>query len=159
MLDREFTATAYIIQDQQVLLIWHKKHAKWLPPGGHVEKGETPCETVIREVKEETGLQVEIIPQENVWVSTPVAHSLHRPYLVLLETLPSYQSQEAHQHIDFIYLTRPVGGTIAPQKGESTQIQWFNISQVRELKAGEEIFTDTQEILEHLLQRDYATVS
>ena len=41
------------------------KHGRgtWAPPGGHMEFGETPVQTAVREVKEETGL--DILP-ENV---------------------------------------------------------------------------------------------
>lgn len=33
-------------------------HQKWIPAGGHVEHGETLEEACIREIKEETGLQI-----------------------------------------------------------------------------------------------------
>ena len=38
----------------------HKKLDVWLYPGGHVEDTETPDEALVREVKEETGLDIEI---------------------------------------------------------------------------------------------------
>lgn len=34
----------------------------WLTPGGGVEPGETPCEAAIRELAEETGIEVSIAP-------------------------------------------------------------------------------------------------
>jgi 8-oxo-dGTP pyrophosphatase MutT (NUDIX family) len=53
---KQFTATAYIVKENQVLLHFHKKLGKWLPPGGHLEEGETPPECAIREAKEETSV-------------------------------------------------------------------------------------------------------
>ena len=50
-----------MVNDQKVLLHYHKKVRLVLPPGGHVEPNETPAESAIREVKEETGLKVKII--------------------------------------------------------------------------------------------------
>lgn len=50
----------------QVLLGYRlSKHGNgtWAPPGGHLEFGETPIQTAIREVCEETGL---IIPQNKI---------------------------------------------------------------------------------------------
>ncbi len=49
-----------------------EEHNKWEFPGGGIEFGESPEEALIREVKEETGLKVEIVrllPKvyNNVW--------------------------------------------------------------------------------------------
>ncbi len=48
--------------EKKFLLIRNKRSAHWGFPKGHVEPGETPEETAIREVKEETGLNVVILP-------------------------------------------------------------------------------------------------
>lgn len=37
-LNKHFTASAIIIKNNKVLLIWHKKLNVWLYPGGHIEK-------------------------------------------------------------------------------------------------------------------------
>ena len=42
----------------QLLLIKHKFGGHWSFPKGHVEKGENEFQTALREVKEETGLEV-----------------------------------------------------------------------------------------------------
>lgn len=44
------------------LLIRNKRSAHWGFPKGHMEPGETKTETAIREVLEETGLQIEVLP-------------------------------------------------------------------------------------------------
>ena len=44
-----------------MLLVHHNGFDKWVPPGGHIEPGDTFAQTAAREVKEETGLDVEII--------------------------------------------------------------------------------------------------
>ena len=48
--------------ERQFLLIRNKRSAHWGFPKGHIESGETKEETAIREVLEETGLNIEIIP-------------------------------------------------------------------------------------------------
>lgn len=42
---------AFLIHNNKVLLIHHKKLNLWLPPGGHIEKNETPDDAVKREFK------------------------------------------------------------------------------------------------------------
>ena len=61
---RQFTATVYILHEFKVLLIFHRKLFKWLPPGGHVDENELPSDTAIREAREETGLEIELVSQE-----------------------------------------------------------------------------------------------
>ncbi|MFA5405754.1 MAG: NUDIX domain-containing protein [Candidatus Nanoarchaeia archaeon] len=57
----DLVATGFIINDNKILLIHHAKLDKWLPVGGHMEPDEVPDQTVLREIKEETNLDVEII--------------------------------------------------------------------------------------------------
>ena len=115
---RDFTATTFIVDQQKTLLLWHKKIGAWLPPGGHIEDNELPEEAALREVREETGLIVELLgsqrPLDNVKV-------LHQPVCLLLEDI----SQD-HQHIDLIYFARVVDGTATINPRESVSMQWFD---------------------------------
>ena len=47
-----------VVDGSHILLVDHKNAQLWLPTGGHVEPGEHPRETVVRELKEELGLVV-----------------------------------------------------------------------------------------------------
>jgi len=144
-MDRHFTATVYIIQDRKVLLIPHAKLGKWLPPGGHLELNETPPEGAKREVLEETGLEIEIIRQENLWLEAWNASSFERPYLCLIENIPAHGSVSAHQHLDFIYLGRPTGGAQLPEA------RWFTLEEILALKTDVDIFAETQKTIQHIL--------
>src|SRR5262245_40888497 len=44
-----------VVDGNRILLVDHKNAGLWLPPGGHVEQGEHPRDTVLREVREELG--------------------------------------------------------------------------------------------------------
>ncbi len=50
-------------KDNRILLLHRNtdKHQQWEVPGGKVEDGEEPQATAMREVKEETGVDVQII--------------------------------------------------------------------------------------------------
>lgn len=58
-------ASAIIVKGNTILLIHRYKPEEeyYVLPGGHVEEGETPEEAIIREIREETGLQTTRIPQ------------------------------------------------------------------------------------------------
>lgn len=144
---KEFTATVYIIHESKVLLLYHKKLQKWLPPGGHIEPNETPPEAARREVQEETGLEIEFIRQENVWVNRWNANSFERPYLCLLEEIPAYKDIPAHQHVDFIYVAQPLGQAAIEQ---SNFIRWFSLDELSHLKPDLEIFQETLEVIQQI---------
>src|SRR3990167_4781284 len=111
---RHFTATAFVIDSQnRTLLLWHKRLGRWMPPGGHVDEDELPEETARRECKEETGLDVEIIgdDQENLFERNPhEGQMLKKPIAMLLENIPASEERDepAHQHMDFLYVAKPM---------------------------------------------------
>jgi len=150
-MERQFVATVYIIQQQKVLLILHRKLNKWLPPGGHLDPNETPSEGARREVREETGVEIEFIKQENIWIEHWNASSFERPYLCLVEEIPAYKDTSAHQHIDFVYLARPVGGIEKQNVNEIDDMRWFSLNEIEALKADEEIFLETKEVIQMIL--------
>lgn len=53
-----------IVRDHHLLLIKHRHHADgrdyWIVPGGGIEDGETEAQCVIREMREETHLEVRV---------------------------------------------------------------------------------------------------
>ena len=61
----EKTVMCYIFDHDKVLLLYRNKkkndinEGKYIGVGGHIEEGETPLDAVIREVKEETNLDIE----------------------------------------------------------------------------------------------------
>lgn len=155
-MERQFTATVYILEDNKVLLIHHRKLQKWLPPGGHMDPNETPAETACREAFEETGLKISLTTKENIWINKWNAKSFERPYLCLLEEIPPFKNEPAHQHIDFIYIARPVGGQLRKNSQETLGIRWFTMEEVEKLIPDQDIFVETVEVISQLFNQEAA---
>jgi len=123
---RDFVATAYVVKDAKTLLILHKKLGLWLPPGGHIEQDELPCDAVIREVEEETGLKIKLFGN-----STPV-YDAGKPELKDVEMLamPNHIQLEhiepGHQHIDLVYIAKVIGGEENHRQEEADDMKWFS---------------------------------
>ena len=48
-----------VVDEDEILLVDHKNAQLWLPSGGHVEPDENPRKTVVRELKEELGIELD----------------------------------------------------------------------------------------------------
>jgi 8-oxo-dGTP pyrophosphatase MutT (NUDIX family) len=106
-----------------VLLHRHPKLGKILPPGGHIEANELPEEAALREVREETGLDVELYQSRVVPPAADAAH-LAMPETLLLEDIA-----EDHQHIDFIFFGTPRDPDAASRigdQGEDGEFYWVD---------------------------------
>jgi len=55
-------AFATILNERGEVLLCHRTDLDiWNPPGGRVEDGESPWEAVVREIREETGVEAEVV--------------------------------------------------------------------------------------------------
>jgi 8-oxo-dGTP pyrophosphatase MutT (NUDIX family) len=106
---KHFTSTVYITAvvggEKKVLLHKHKKLQFWLGMGGHVEENENPVETAIREVKEETGLDIEIA-HTNRLGNEGSAIELHLPEMMIEAYIPRHKDTQGHLHIDCAYFAQ-----------------------------------------------------
>lgn len=67
---------AVIVDDDNVLLVDHRNARLWLPTGGHVEPGEHPRTTAVREIREELGLAAELPIEPPLMITSTVTVGL-----------------------------------------------------------------------------------
>lgn len=129
---RDFTATTFVVWQQQVMLHKHKKLGRWFPCGGHLEPGELPDEAAVREVLEESGVEVVLVGERALPVESP--KQLIRPRGVQLETIAA-----GHEHIDLIYFARPLPDYRGALLAADPSLGWYSAAQLKQLELTGEI--------------------
>jgi 8-oxo-dGTP pyrophosphatase MutT (NUDIX family) len=134
---RHFTVAVFVVHRECVLLHFHRKLKKWLPPGGHIEDGELPDEAALREVEEETGICVRLVGARGLDIDEP--RQLVLPVGIQLEDI-----YPGHQHIDLVYFAVPDSddlraAEIAPSVAESDRVGWYRLDALPTLGANAEI--------------------
>src|SRR5690554_6567354 len=112
------TATAIIPYSSKILLIKQLTPpfiGYWALPGGRSELGETAKETIIREVKEETGLDVKVV-----------------------SNIGEYHERGIQEGIEYNYqptcfVVKPVGGSLKRQDREVSEIKLFELDDLPQL--------------------------
>jgi len=130
-----FVATAYVVRGGKTLLLKNKKLGLWLPPGGHIDEGETPDQAARREAREETGLEADFLsaPRGPDPAGGRV-EPLPLPQHVQVEEIPGH-----NHHIDFIYFLRAGEGEVRPGDGESLVWRWHSAEELGEPHVSEEV--------------------
>ena len=100
----DFTVAIFVVHDGKILLIHHRQLDQWLPLGGHIELDEDPEQAALREAKEESGLEVELLG-ERPPTTGPGTRALIAPRF-----LDIHRINETHEHIGMIYWARPKNG-------------------------------------------------
>ncbi|HTA77735.1 MAG TPA: NUDIX domain-containing protein [bacterium] len=116
----DFTVSIFIVQDQKVLFIFHKQLQRWLPIGGHIELEEHPEQAAIREAKEESGLDVELVGEKSPFHDEPGFVPLMTPSYMDMHLI-----KEPHWHIGLIYFARVKSGEVRLNTEEHQDIQWL----------------------------------
>lgn len=97
----------------ELLLIKHANGGHWSFPKGHVEPGETEVETAVREVKEETGIDIMVDAS--------------------FREIVSYSPKKDTQKDVVYFLAMAKNYNFTPQPEEIAQIKWVEISRVHSI--------------------------
>lgn len=116
----DFVVDIFIVYENKVLLIYHKQLDKWLPIGGHIELNEDPEEALFREVKEECGLEIEVLGEK------PIIKSEGTKFLYPPLFLDIHKISETHKHIGLAYFAKARSDKFIFNKEEHKAIRWFS---------------------------------
>jgi ADP-ribose pyrophosphatase YjhB (NUDIX family) len=113
-------AVAAIVRDElgRILMIERTDNRLWAVPGGAQDIGETTREAVIREVSEETGIEVEV---------TGIVGIYSDPRHVI-----AYDDGEVRQEFSIVFHARKTGGELGTSS-ESRQVHWVRPEDVEHL--------------------------
>ncbi len=139
-MEKHVTATVYLVTkidgEARVLLHHHTKHNIWVGVGGHAEKDENPEEAAVREVKEETGLDVMLFSDKKDFIQTQYVTELVHPFIILEEKISAGPNQPAHYHIDCIYFAVVHNPQDVRMQEE---FQWVSLSELDSMELEKEV--------------------
>ena len=121
---RHFTATVYVVEDGALALHHHDRLDMWLAPGGHLDRDELPREAAEREVREETGLDVELLDPETSVVAEAGRELAPAEHVMLFDIDVYPDGEVGHQHVDFVYYAEAENRAISPDEGEKDADAW-----------------------------------
>jgi len=124
----DFTVAIFVVHDGKILVIHHRNLNKWLPLGGHIELDEDPEIAALRETKEESGLDVELLGER-----PPTTGSGTRA-LIAPRFLDIHRISSTHEHIGMIYWARPKNGTLTLAQAEHHDIRWCASAELDDLQ-------------------------
>ena len=105
-----------IYDDANHVLVQDKVHARWAGitfPGGHINDGESIYDSVIREVKEETGLTVSILKQAGI--------------------IHMFNTESQERRLIFLYKTSYYEGEMMSETHEG-KVYWVSLDKLKNMK-------------------------
>jgi ADP-ribose pyrophosphatase YjhB (NUDIX family) len=116
------TEAAIIDEHEQMLLVRRVDDGTWGIISGWVDPGERPADTILREIREETGF--EAVVDEMVGISAR----------------PACEEYGPHAQIGVLHLCSIVGGEAKPQAHEVLELAWRDIETVERWHKNHEMY-------------------
>ena len=114
------SVSAFVLDDAgRLLMIRRSDNDLYSIPGGQLELGETLSQAAVRELREETGIDIEAIGVIGLY-SNP-------------DHVIAYDDGEVRQEFSICFRARPVGGQLRTS-GESKEVHWVERERLNELK-------------------------
>lgn len=104
---KENSAGGVVVNEGKILLL-RKYFGDWVLPKGKIEKEETTSITAVREVREETGIEAEVVKR--------IGYAKYIYY--------NQSSERVYKRVDY-YLMLFKGGNLKPQKEEGFSLAEF----------------------------------
>lgn len=105
-------AVAAVIRDGAGrVLIQRTQHGQWSLPAGAIEPGESPAQTLVREVREETGLSVRVERVLAVWGGE--------------QCRVTYPNGDLVEYVVTVFDCSAVGGELIECGDETAELRWF----------------------------------
>jgi ADP-ribose pyrophosphatase YjhB (NUDIX family) len=121
-----------VFKDGKILLVKERSDGKWSLPGGWADVGESPSESVEREVREESGFRVK------AWRLAAVYDRGKHPHKPLM-----------HYHIYKLFFICEITGGQATTSSETEQVAFFEESKLPELSITKILPEQISKMFEH----------
>ena len=108
--------SAVVLHEGRVLLA-QRPSGRWSVVSGILEPGEQPARAVVREVREETGTEVEVELLVDVVAQEPMA----------------YDNGDRAQYLDLTFRCRYLGGDAHVADDENLDVGWFDLDDLPDL--------------------------
>lgn len=126
---------AFVENEQKQLLLVKTHHDGWVFPGGQVENGENLVDALIREVKEESGIEVTVSHLIGVYSNT-ASYKWHDG----VTDVPT--------KVMFDFVCQPIGGKLRTSE-ETSDVRWADRDQILDLVTSPPVRTRFQAYFEY----------
>jgi 8-oxo-dGTP diphosphatase len=141
----DFVVEVFIVYKDKVLLRIHDKFKIWLSVGGHIELDEDPNQAVLREVKEEVGLDIKLYDQNQL-----LKHGDEKDrQLIPPVGLGRHFVSSTHEHVCHIYFATSDTDNVIPEK-ETDVWKWVTAEELETMDLKPDIAFYAKEALKRL---------
>jgi 8-oxo-dGTP pyrophosphatase MutT (NUDIX family) len=126
----DFTVEVFVVYENKVLLRKHDKYGIWLSVGGHIEPNEDPIEAAIREVKEEVGLDITLIPTTEI-LNIELDRYKH---IIPPAFINRHRINKNHEHVTLSYFAKANSDKVKQGDSEiSEDWKWFTLEELEQI--------------------------